>query len=355
MTRVIEFFISMLLVAIVFVVIGLFLPSKRTFEYSVETNRPMATVNDLFTGFSRFRDWNTMFRQDPRLTSEVSGPEMGIGAKFDYRSNNRMIGSGSWEVVESVPGELVRYRLMNESRGRDKTMTVRLERTGQNNRNVKITQQYSVLYGWDLFGRYSGLYVSRNVGDDMKRGLDKFSTFLATIPKFDYTQHSNPLAFVDMSAQDVLLVETTANRSNEEIATAMANQVSWITKVMAANGLVADGPLRIVTNEFTTASYGFDVVQPVRRATTEAGTPAAERMSLTLEGPVSYDQTAARKLATTEFTGPSPGLPRVRDLLRAWSNTHGRDTEDRPFEEYLGGVSTMLDEDAKFKVYWPVK
>ena len=47
MTRVIEFLISLLIVAALFVVIGLFLPSKRSFTYSVETNRPMATVNDL--------------------------------------------------------------------------------------------------------------------------------------------------------------------------------------------------------------------------------------------------------------------------------------------------------------------
>ncbi len=355
MTRVIEFLISLLVVAALFVVIGLFLPSKRTFEYSVETNRPMATVNDLFTGFSRFRDWNPLARYDPRMTSEITGPEFGVGAKFSYHSNDKVVGSGSWEIVEAVPGDVIRYRLVNESRGQDKAMTVHLERTGQNNRNVKITQRYDVSYGWDLLGRYAGLYVSRNVGDDMKRGLDKFSTLLATIPKFDYTQHPNPLSFVDMPAQDVLLVKTNAKRSNEEIATAMTNQVSWITKVMAANGLVADGPLRIVTNEFTTDSYGFDVVQPVRKSATPAGTPAGERMSLTLEGPVSYDQTPARKLAMTEFTGPAPGLPRVRDLVRAWAMTHGRDTDDRPFEEYLGGVSTMLNEDAKFKVYWPVK
>jgi hypothetical protein len=355
MTRVIEFLISLLIVAALFVVIGLFLPAKRSFTYSIETNRPMATVYDLYNGFSRFKDWNPLVRYDPRMHTEVSGPEFGVGAKFAYSSQDKVVGSGSWEIVESTPGEIVRYKLVNDSRGNDKSMIVTFERTGQNNKNVKITQEYKVNYGWDLLGRYAGLYVSRNVGDDVKRGLDKFSSLLATIPKFDYTQHPNPFSIVETHAQDILLVSTASKRSNDAIAIAMDNQVSWLNKVMAANGLVADGPLRIVTNEFTGDTYGFDVVMPVRRSSTPAGTPAGDRLSLSLEGPVTYDQVPARKLATTDFTGPAPGLPRVRDMVRAWAMTHGHDTTDRPYEEYLGGVSTMLNDDAKFKVYWPVK
>ena len=178
---------------------------------------------------------------------------------------------------------------------------------------------------------------------------------LATIPKFDYSQHAGEFGIVELPLQDVLLVTTTAKRSNDEIATAMENQVSWINKVVAANGLVADGPLRIVTTEFTSDTYAFDVVQPVRRADAPAGVAAGDKMSLNMEGPVSYAQIPARRVATTTYTGPSPGLPRVRDLLRAWAMTHGSDTQDRPYEEYLSGVSRMLDEDAQFKVYWPLK
>jgi len=355
MTRFIEFLISLLIVVVVFVVIGLFLPSKRIYSYSIETNRPMATVNDLLNGFSRFKDWNPLLRYDQRAKTEITGPAMGVGAKFNYSSKDKTIGTGSWEIIESVPGEKIRYRLTGPSSGKDKTMTVRFERTGQRKQNIKITQEYRVDYGWDLAGRYAGMYVNRNVGDDVRRGLDRFSALLASIPKFDYSQHSGEFAIIDLPATDVLLVSTTAKRNNEEIAVAMDNQVAWIKKVMDANGLVAAGPLRIVTNEFTAEAYAFDVVQPVRPATAAEGAPAGEKLSLRLEGPVSYDQIPARRVATTTYTGPSPGLPRVRDLLRAWAMTHGSDTADRPYEEYLGGVSTMLDEDAQFKVYWPLK
>jgi effector-binding domain-containing protein len=354
MVRFIEFLISLVVVVVLFVVIALFLPSKRMFTYSVETNRPMATVYDLFNGFGRFKDWNPLVRYDKNMRTEITGPAMGKGAKFSYHSRQPIIGDGSWEIVDSTP-EKIKYRLLGPTRGEEKTMTIKLERTGQFNRNVKITQEYRVNYGWDLIGRYAGLYVNRNVGDDVKRGLDKFSSFLATIPKFDYSQHSGEFAFVDMPMQDALVVSTAAKRNNDEIATQMANQKSWIDKVMAANGLEADGPLRIVTTEFTSDTYAFDVVQPVHKTGTPAGQPAGEKMILSMEGPVSYIQVPAHRLATTTYTGPAPGLARVRDILRAWAMTHGADTDDRPFEEYLTGIDSMNADDAQYKVYWPLK
>lgn len=359
MTRVIEFLVSLLIVVVLFLVIGLILPSKRFFNYSVETNRPMTTVFDLYNGFSRFKDWNPIIRYDPRAKFEVSGPEFGVGAKISYQSNDKVVGSGSWEIVESVPGEKVVYKLTNEARGAEKTMTVRFERTGQRSQNVKITQEYRVNYGWDLLGRFAGLYVTRNVGDDVKRGLDRFSNLLATIPKFDYSAEMNPnltaMSFVQVPAQDVLIVSTAAKRNNDEIALAMDNQAQWIKKVMDDNHLVAAGPMRVVTNEFTSDTYGFDIVQPVRPADAAEGAPMGERLNINLSGPVQYDQMPARRAATTTYTGPAPGLARARDVLRAWAMTHGANTDDRPYEEYLGGISTMLNEDAKFNVYWPVK
>jgi effector-binding domain-containing protein len=355
MTRFVEFLVSLLVVVLIFVVIGLFLPSKRFYSYSIETNRPMSTVTDLLQGVSRFKDWNSTLRFDPRAKTEVSGPAMGPGAKFSYESRDKVIGKGSWEVVEVVPGEKIRYKLVNDDRGANKTMTFRFAKTGQRNQNVKITQEYRVDYGWDLIGRYAGMYVTRTVGDEVKRSLERFSTLLATVPKFDYAQHSGEFSFTEVPAADVLLVTTTSPRNNDEIAVAMENQVAWIKKVMESNGLVPAGPLRIVTNEFTTDAYAFDVVQPVRRADAVEGAPVGEKMSLRLEGPVSYDQIPARKVAMTTYTGPSPGLPRVRDLLRAWAMTHGSDTADRPYEEYVGGISTMLEDTAQFNVYWPLK
>ncbi len=389
MTRVIEWIVSLLIVIALFVVIGLFLPAKRTVSHSVETNRPMSTVNDLLGSFTRFRDWNALVNNDPRIQLTPSGAEQGVGAKLDFQSTQGSIGSGSWTLVEDVPGEKIVYELQNRARGDQKRMTFRFERTGQRNQNVKITQRYTVDYGWNLVGRYAGLYVTRDVGDDIKAGLGKLSNLLATIPRFDYSQHEPGFAFADLPATNALVVTTAAKRANDDIALAMTNQLKWIQQVMEKSGLEAAGPMRIVTNEFSTDTYGFDVVMPIRRkgtgpapaeaadadagegdaAATEAVAEAApvvpaapvdpnaplERLDVKVEGPVVYAQLPAMRAAVTTYTGPSPGLPRIRDLAKAWAMVRGTETWDRPYEEYLGPIKDMLAEDAEFRVYWPVK
>ena len=115
MTRFIEFLISLLIVVVVFVVIGLFLPSKRMYSYSIETNRPMATVNDLFNGFSRFSDWNPLLRYDKRAKPRSAAPN-GEGAKFSYSSRDKTIGTGAWKS-STASGERIRYRLTGPERG----------------------------------------------------------------------------------------------------------------------------------------------------------------------------------------------------------------------------------------------
>lgn len=391
MTRVIEWLVSLLIVIALFVVIGLFLPATRTVSHSVETNRPMATVNDLLGSFTRFRDWNALVNKDPRIAMTISGPEQGVGAKLDFQSTQGSIGKGSWQLIENEPGERIVYALENRARGDKKRMTFRFERTGQRNQNVKITQRYTVDYGWNLIGRYAGLYVTRDVGDEMKAGLNKLSNLLTTIPRFDYSQHEPGFAFADLPATNALVVTTAAKRANDDIALAMTNQLKWIEQVMEKSELEPAGPMRIVTNEFSTDTYGFDVVMPVRRkgtgpapvesaddaeaaaegeaveaeAVAEA-TPAApvapvdpnaplELLDVKVEGPVVYVQLPAMRVASTTYVGPSPGLPRVRDLTKAWAMVRGAETHDRPFEEYLDPIKDMLSEEAEFRLYWPVK
>ena len=390
MTRVIEWLISLLIVVALFVAIALFLPAQRSVSHSVETNRPMATVFDTLNGYARFKDWNTLVNYDPRMTLTTSGPEKGEGAKLSFASMQRTVGEGSWEIVEAVPGERIVFALDTPGRGASKRMVFDFERTGQRKQNVRITQTYTVDYGFDLIGRYAGLYVSRNVGDDIKRGLAKFSNLMATIPRFDYSQHPHEVQVVDVPASNVLLASATAKRSNDDIAVAMTNQMKWIEQVMEKSGLEAAGPMRIVTSDFGADSYAFDVVQPVRKKgtgpadeaegegegeaaegeaaegeTVAEAAPAAvdpsaplERLDVILEGdnnPVIYAQFPAIRAATTTYMGSAAGLARVRDLVRAWAMVRGNETADRPFEDYNVEIKDMLAEDAEYTVYWPLR
>ena len=387
MTRLIELLIALAIVLVLFLVVGLLLPSSRQLTESVETNRKMTIVYDTLTNMRRFDDWNPLVLRDPGMDRRITGPESGEGATFEYSSDEEGVGSGSWTIVEAVPGERIVYELENNHRGHDKRMTIELDPTGRNNRNVEIKQTYEVDYGWDILGRYEGLYVARNVGDAMTMGLQRLGNLLATVPNYDYAVLDVEPSVVERPAENVLFVPATVDRDNDVVEDQMRTNWQWIEKVMEANDLEAAGPLRVVTVEFGSENYAFELAQPVRKRGTgpardddaeeagEAGEAGegdesdadataaqpqgpvvdAEPIEIDLQGPVEYRLTERHKAATASMTGHMANLPIFRDGIRAWALTRGYETTGRPYESWNDGIGESFTEEGDFDVFWPVK
>lgn len=402
MIRFLELVIAILIVVVLFVIVGVLLPDHRRLEHSVETNRPVRIVYDIVNGFSRFEDWNALKMHDPRIRYDVSGPQFGEGARLDYRSFFKSVGSGSWELTESsIAGRRAKVRFVvdDKSFGENKTMTFSIERTG---RTTKITQTYHVDYGWNLFGRFAGIYAPRNFGRDVQNGLGNLSALFATIPNFDYSE--TVVRQVEVPAQNVLYMETKSERNITAVENAMTTQLKWIKQVMDKNGLVAAGPFRLVTTNFGSDTYEFDIQQPIRRknggdwpwpvkevaaptddeqADADSNTGMADAQNeqdedseltpdtfgaedlpvvepidpagIALEGDVKIGLSYEGRALKAAYRGHPAALPVVRDQLRAWAETRGEKVHDRAFEEYLQDIETTAAEDGEFNVYWPVQ
>jgi len=383
MTRLIEFLIALALVLALFLVIGLVLPSKRHLEESAETNRRMTIVFDTLNNVRRLKDWNPLI---PHAANELSysggdADHSGVGARVDYTSTGAW-GKGSWEIVESerpAPNGgtgKVAYAITDNRLGTDKKTVFALEPTGKNHRNVKVTQSYEVSYGWNLVGRYAGMYVSRHIGDAVKSGLSKLTNMLATVPNFDYRTEGSKLTdlkIVDVPAQDLLVVNAgNIDRTNEAIKASIKANQEWIKRVMEANGLEAAGPLRIVTTDFGTEKYAFDVAQPVRKAGSTpknaegeeppVAVPAAAASAGTLKvtipsgAPVTHVVLKEHRSASAKYTGFVAELDAQRSAMRAWAVTNGYEVVERPYESWKSGVDPSFDSGtAEFDLYWAIK
>jgi len=385
MTRLLEILISVVIVAVLFVGVGLLLPSSRTLSESVETNRRLSIVFDTINGVKRFKDWNPIAMRDPAIDLDLSGPEAGVGAKISYNSDFESIGQGSWRIVESEDEAHVVYQLENSQRGENKRMEFSLRGTGSNNRNVEITQTYTVDYGWNLLGRYAGMYVGRHVGDDVKLGLNRLVSILAAVPNVEYRADSTRMrniGIVDRPAENLLVVSAGAvMRDNVIVQDSMKANRRWIDIAMEANNLEPAGDLRIITTEFGRETYTFDVALPVRKkpaapvrgqaavqqdADTEGTVDDAvavddgELSDLKLgadirdnDGVVKYVRTQATRAVKADYTGYMAELDTVRTAMRAWLiTTQSLDVTGRPYEAYKNGIEPAFTENGEFEVYW---
>lgn len=389
MTRVLEFIIALVIVVVLFLAVGVFLPNRRHVEHSTETNHPVRQVYDTLNGFKRFKDWNPLGMHDPQIRYTLSGPATGVGAKLDYASDNVRIGSGSWEIVNSEQDSQIEYAITSPAYGENKTSVVSFEEKGK---TVEITQEYDVEYGWSLPGRYAGLYVSRNVGDDIKLGLGNMVALFATMPNFDYKALG--ISTVAVQPQNVLYISTTSDRNITAVENAMDLALKDLRAAIAANPIEAAGPARLITTNFGAEKYEFDVAIPVRTpdpnavpavdpaapadpnapvdpmAAAPAPEPAVDPnapVDLTVQpapAPLTGLNLPPNVLTGTsygglalvaDYQGHPAALPLVRDMLRSYAAAHGLGVHDRSFEEYLTDIADTAAEEAKFKVYWPIK
>lgn len=366
MTRLYEFLIALAIVLALFLLVGLVLPSERHLEESVETNRRMTIVHDTLNNVRRLKDWNALIpaNSDELKYSGGSDGHTGVGARVDYDSAIKYHSQGSWEITESRESELggdagkIVFAITDSKMGDNKRSTFTLEPTGKNDRNVKITQSYDVDYGWNLFGRYMGMYVGRNIGDQMKGSLSKLSNMLSSVPNHDYRTPGTTLRdlrIVDLPAEDLLVVNAgNIDRNNEVIKGQINSNLEWIKRVMESNNLEAAGPLRIITTDFGTEKYAFDVAQPVRRKDPKEGDSGSLTVKVT-DTPVEHVHLEPRKSASANYTGYMAELDVVRNSLRAWAVTAGHEVVDRPYESWKKGVDDSFQADGEFEVFWAIK
>ena len=351
MIRFIELLISVLITVALFVVIALFLPSHARVVREVELGAPMTQVYDSLNHFKRFNAWNPFYPLDTRAKYELEGNEYGEGAKIRWNSIlEKQVGQGSLEITESVPEERIVMNLENNWRGNEKTYTFDMEQNPQTNA-VKLRWAMDVDYGWNLFGRYAGLYLNGRVGELMNEGLGRFASMLATVPNYDYSQIEIQLR--DVAPVDLVYVGIgvpAAPVQWPEAEAAMETAWTEVEQFITRNKLQALGPRRRIVNQLGEENHDFNLAIPVAPHTAQP------------TGNVKLGQGYAGRALWTQFRGHRVGLSRPRDMLKAYALTHGN-LFDRDlvglWEEWL--PPEPVPEDAPFApdpltdVYLPIR
>ncbi len=98
------------------VVVGIFLVivATRRDDFRVERSATLeATPAALFEHVNdhhKFAVWNPWLKLDPNVKNTYSGADSGVGAVCSWKGDSN-VGEGSSTIIESKPGELVRFRM----------------------------------------------------------------------------------------------------------------------------------------------------------------------------------------------------------------------------------------------------
>lgn len=157
----------LLILLILLVVIGLFLPASVAVERSILIDAPPGEVFPHVNGMRAFHAWSPWSDIDPDTRYRFTGPDQGVGSRMAWESGDSRVGHGSQEIVTSVADEQVATRLQFGDDGGGEARFV-LEPEGE---ATRVRWQFTTDFGWDLFGRYIGLMFDSMIGASYEKGL----------------------------------------------------------------------------------------------------------------------------------------------------------------------------------------
>jgi len=99
-----KFASAVIIIVILFVVIGLLLPSKAHVERVIEIAAPAEQIVPHVLDFRKWNAWSPWAEHDPNMQLTFEGPQTGVGAKMIWSSEYKHVGSGSQETTDVNAG-----------------------------------------------------------------------------------------------------------------------------------------------------------------------------------------------------------------------------------------------------------
>jgi len=340
-------------------------------ERAVSIDAPRTTVFMLVNGFKLFNRWSPWYALDPGATYTYEGPANGVGARLVWNGNPDTLGSGSQEILESRPYDLVKTRLDFGPQG---------VATGQftlapDGAGTRVMWAFDTDLGMNPVSRYMGLLFDRLVGADFEKGLASLKQLAESLPKTDFAELEVEL--VDVSPMQVAFIPLTSSTSEGEIAAALAAAYKEIGRFIKRHDVEVAGAPITINHKWGAGGYEFDVAVPIDRAP-DASPGAAdstrtddektdERKSDDTKSdeassaktpdlpPVQVKQLPGGRAARTVHVGPDAGMRATYDKLFGWLAAHGYEQAGAPWDEYVREAGDTPDAQLATNIYVPVK
>ncbi|GAB2569352.1 polyketide cyclase [Dyella jejuensis] len=371
MTRVLEFIVALIIVAVVGVVVGIIMPGSGHVERSLVVSKDLRQVYDVVANFRTFPDYGVLRAYDPKTQYTLSGNAYGPGSEISWSSQDEKVGDGKLTIASAQPefnkidstvnSAQIIWNVDNAWRGSDKHFTLDLLRQGNTGKLTKVTWAYDVSYGFNLLDRYSNMYIHGQPDAFIQYSLNNLQNVLAAVPNIDYSA-LNPY-IVQTKPTPALIVSTSMKRKDgldglNEATDAATKQIEDAAKKL---GVHTTGPRIIFTTNYGDETYTFDVAEPIDSASLNvagqsyqlaAATPpslndqAAPAASSTAAAPANADDNAqpggkdrygrliidnnvrgalvfGGPALEAPWNGTAAGVPQTRDMLKAYAQTHG--------------------------------
>ena len=135
------------LLAVVFVVVGMILPREVSIARTIEIDAPASQVFPHVNSMQATQEWSPWLSRDPETKLTYTGPETGVGNTLEWASDHPQLDFGDMGLAKAE-------FLLDEAAGK-----------------TTVTWTLDTDMGAGPVGRWMGLMMDRWVGGDYEAGL----------------------------------------------------------------------------------------------------------------------------------------------------------------------------------------
>jgi hypothetical protein len=368
-------FYALVIVVVILITVGLFLPQLVHVERSVSIARPPATVFTVLNSYRSFAAWSPWADRDPGAVYEFSGPDSGPGARLSWSGDPRLVGSGWQEITESQPYSLVRMRLYFEQQGMARAY-FQLDPTAD---GTRVTWGFDTDLldgqGWlgGLVARYFGLFFDTWIGTDYEQGLARLKSYLEALPPADFS--TLDVEIVDARAVDILYVDSEADLNSPDLTASLAAAYRDITAYMADRNIARAAQPMAITRVRDAGGFQVEaaipVVLPESGGAAEPNAPNADGSSaesppagpgaeqppadgaeLAPPSRVRTGHSPAGRAVRAVHRGPYDRMGPTYEQLAAWMAAHGVAEGDVSWEQYISDPGETAPDELITHIYF---
>lgn len=311
-------------------VIGLlFFSSHIEIRRSVVINAAPARVFGFVNDLRNYNEWSPWYEMDTTALYSYQGPFTGKGARINWESDDRNVGSGSMTYTDALPDSLIRIDLDFMKNGIAKSEY----RISPSDSGSVFTWVFMVEAGANPLMRIIGSFMEKLIGADFEKGLSKLKKIIESAPAMKVERVKvEPLFYLSMR----LKTDVTG------ISKVLGESYAKIMEVMRKQNLdLADAPFAI----YHTPPPMFDL---------EVGIPVVNP-GKDANGVTSGSFEPGEALMVRYF-GPYEKSDAAHALIHAYVEANAITVTGSPWESYVTDPSTETDT-AKWEtdVYYPVK
>jgi len=329
--------ILLLGLAVIFVIVGFFLPKQVNVERSISIDAPPHVVYGLVDNFERFNEWSPWAKMDPDTKYTYSGPESGVGAKLSWESDNPNVGSGYQEIIEAIPDELVKNHLDFGENGKGNAAFL-LKPEGE---GTHVTWAFETDFGQNLIGRYFGLFMDKMLGPHYEEGLASLKKLAESMPKMDFSDLD--MEVTEVASQTVAYKNVKSEIEPQAISALLGAAFGEIVGFIQSHGVQIVGqPMTI--NRGITTEYNVDAAMPINQ----------KPDNYDENGAVKVREMYAGKVLKVIHVGAYTNLAQTHEKAMAYLQSKGWQAADASWEVYVSDPGNTAEEDLITHVFIPI-